>query len=163
MHKNWLFFVQYSWGLCNFRVVQNCMILWLTMSSCLNLDFRALDEYGSSLTNRLKMSSNSCHFASKSNLKCMHLSPHQSLDTLDRASMKIPGKHMKISWLILSRVGIHYLSSTFGSWTICQIHRKEFLDTWQVPGKISLDCKTQHSVCFKVRIPLFSQMYSSGS
>ena len=81
------------------------------------------------------MSSNTCHFASKSNLKCMNLSPYQTLDALDRASMKIPGKHMKISWLILSRVGIHYLSSTFGSWTICQIHRKEFLDTWQVPSK----------------------------
>ena len=65
----------------------------------------------------------------------MNLSPYQTLDALDRASMKIPGKHMKISWLILSRVGIHYLSSTFGSWTICQIHRKEFLDTWQVPAK----------------------------
>ena len=35
--------------------------------------------------------------------------------------------------LILSRVGIHYLSSTFGSWTICQAHRKEFLDAWYVP------------------------------
>ena len=44
---------------------------------------------------------------------------------------------MKISWLILSRVGIHYLSSTFGRWTICQVHRREFLDAWQVSPKCS--------------------------
>ena len=81
------------------------------------------------------MTSSTCHFASKSTLKCVHIGAPQSLDDLDRASMKIPGKHMKISWLILSRVGIHYLSSTFGSWTICQAHRKELLDTWQVPPK----------------------------
>ena len=78
-----------------------------------------------------------CHFASKSNVKCVAYPPPQTLDELDMASMKIPGKHMKISWLILSRVGIHYLSSTFGSWTICQTHRKEFLDAWQVSNKCS--------------------------
>ena len=59
--------------------------------------------------------------------------PLQSLDELDKSAMKIPGKHIKISWLILSRVGVHYLSSNFAQWTICPIHRKEFLDAWQVP------------------------------
>lgn len=72
-----------------------------------------------------------CNFATKSNLRCSF--PCQTLEDLEKGSMKIPGKHMKISWLILSRIGIHYLSSNFGSWTICQSHRKEFLDAWQVP------------------------------
>ena len=78
-----------------------------------------------------------CHFASKSAIRCVSFPNPQTLDELDMASMRIPGKHMKISWLILSRVGIHYLSSTFGSWTICQAHRKEFLDAWQVSSNCS--------------------------
>ena len=75
-----------------------------------------------------------CNFQSKSLQRCSASHPaFQTLEDLEKSAMKIPGKHMKISWLILSRVGVHYLSSNFASWTICQVHRKEFLDGWQVP------------------------------
>lgn len=74
-----------------------------------------------------------CNFANKSALPCSGFSV-QTLEDLEKGAMKIPGKHMKISWLILSRIGIHYLSSNFSSWTICLTHRREFLDAWQVPA-----------------------------
>ena len=40
----------------------------------------------------------------------------------------------RLSWMLLSRVGINYLMppSTYASWTVCQHHKKEFLDNWQV-------------------------------
>ena len=68
-----------------------------------------------------------CNFAIKSQQKCAGTFPFQTLDDLENATRKIPGKHMKISWLILSRVGVHYLSANFNGWTICPVHKKEFL------------------------------------
>ncbi len=88
-----------------------------------------------------------CNFASKSRGRCgPNVIPviGQSLDELDAQSMRIPGKQMKLSWLILSRVGIHFLSSTYGSWVICPNHKKEFLDAWQVP----------HSCCYPGHISI---------
>ena len=40
----------------------------------------------------------------------------------------------RLSWMLLSRVGINYLlpPSTYASWTVCQHHKREFLDNWQV-------------------------------
>jgi len=78
-----------------------------------------------------------CNFAIKSQQKCAGTFPFQTLDDLENATRKIPGKHMKISWLILSRVGVHYLSANFNGWTICPVHKKEFLDAWQVPPRCS--------------------------
>ena len=78
-----------------------------------------------------------CNFAIKSQQRCAGTISLQTLDDLENATRKIPGKHMKISWLILSRVGIHYLSANFSTWTICQVHKREFLDAWQVPAKCS--------------------------
>ena len=77
-----------------------------------------------------------CHFTNKGQQRCAGSFPLQTLDDLENATRKIPGKHMKISWLILSRVGIHYLSANFSNWTICPIHKKEFLDAWQVLLKV---------------------------
>ena len=75
-----------------------------------------------------------CHLGQKSSVKCgpYSNSPLQTLDELDAASMRVPGKQMKISWMILSRVGVEYLTAPCGRWTVCQNHRKEFLDAWQV-------------------------------
>ena len=53
-----------------------------------------------------------CHLSQKSRVKCSSLanSALQTLDELDAASMRVPGKQMKISWMILSRVGVEYLT-----------------------------------------------------
>ena len=115
-----------------------------------------------------------CHLSQKSRVKCSSLanSALQTLDELDAASMRVPGKQMKISWMILSRVGVEYLTGNYkysstrqrngsttltwvlpsnnwvffvapscGRWTVCQTHRREFLDAWQV-GKVC--CHPKH-------------------
>ena len=76
-----------------------------------------------------------CNFAHTSSQKCSLIGQVFTLNDLENAVMKIPGKQMKLSWLILSRIGIHYLSGNFSMWTICQVHKKEFLDAWQVPNQ----------------------------
>lgn len=75
-----------------------------------------------------------CHLGQKSQMKCgPHVnSPLQTLDELDAASMRIPGKSIKISWMVLSRVGVQFLNTSYGWWTVCPNHRKEYLDAWQV-------------------------------
>ena len=75
-----------------------------------------------------------CHLGQRSKQRC---GPHphsnlQTLDELDAASMRVPGKTVKISWMMLSRVGVQFLHASYGWWTVCPNHRKEYLDAWQV-------------------------------
>jgi hypothetical protein len=58
-------------------------------------------------------------------------------------SMRVPGKTVKISWMMLSRVGVQYLNASYGWWTVCPNHRKEYLDAWQV-GKTC--CHPVHKI-----------------
>lgn len=84
-----------------------------------------------------------CHLSQKSRTRCgpSSTSPLQTLDELDASSMRVPGKQMKMSWMILSRVGVEYLNAHCGRWTVCQNHRKEFLDAWQVASRC---CYPEH-------------------
>ncbi len=45
----------------------------------------------------------------------------------------------KVSWLILSRAGVNYLthSGLSGSWLICPAHRREFHDAWEAKAECS--------------------------
>lgn len=86
-----------------------------------------------------------CHLGQRSKQRCgphVH-SPLQTLDELDATSMRVPGKSVKISWMMLSRVGVQYLNASYGWWTVCPTHRKEYLDAWQV-GKAC--CHPVHKV-----------------
>ena len=58
------------------------------------------------------------------------------------------GRQVKrLSWMLLSRVGINFLMppSTYSSWTVCQHHKKEFLDNWQVDNTC---CYPEHEEDF---------------
>jgi hypothetical protein len=70
----------------------------------------------------------------------------QTLGELD-ATAPCGNQVKKLSWMVLSRVGVNYLvpPATYSSWTVCQNHRREFLDNWQVEG---VCCYPDHQVDF---------------
>jgi len=60
----------------------------------------------------------------------------QTLDELDATASVAHGGTSRISWIILSRVGVDYLGGgALGRWLICPVHRRELLEAWQAPGK----------------------------
>ena len=78
-----------------------------------------------------------CHIGRRSRKKCGPVNQLEvnRLQTLGELDAPTPNKQIKkISWMILSRIGLNYLVNplTYSSWTVCLDHRHEFLDYWQV-------------------------------
>jgi hypothetical protein len=87
-----------------------------------------------------------CVFGRRSQLACGSEGPApvairlQTLDELDAAATVANGSGTaaaKVSWIILSRVGVDYLGGgpAIGRWLICPAHRRELLEAWQAPSR----------------------------
>ena len=87
----------------------------------------------------------SCNLGLRSSRECgpayANLQTFGELDAATGGGNGSTGRQQvkRLSWMLLSRVGINYLMppSTYASWTVCQYHKKEFLDNWQVDNTCS--------------------------
>ena len=74
----------------------------------------------------------------------------QTLDEIDASqktlTMYNSNTESQASWTILSRVGINYLTGMnyYGKWVICQIHKKELLDSYDAQSHCC--CGTDHDM-----------------